>query len=357
MKFKPGDRVVFLNEKGGGVVTQVVSDKVVKVAIEDGFEIPYAITELLNVSGSNVTGSNLTEAASQKEESNPDMLPLYSIPDKVGQPKPGAYLAMIPSNQDKPLEGMLEFWIVNHSDYEMLFALYLNRSGSFHGTEYGFIKANSALYIQDVGRQDLEHWKNGLLQKVYFGAGKSKPMKPTSSPIEFKPVRTYQEENFLFDGLLKKKAIMVPLGNLSELHDETAINPLPEENLKLLQEKLHQGSSTPLPEKKISSFLDKHKVDDKIAEVDLHISELVETTYGMSNTDMLKIQMDYLKKCIDQSQVEKISKLIFIHGVGNGVLKSELHKYLRGIEGVQFYDASYARYGRGATELVFYRNS
>ncbi len=42
MKFKEGDKVVFLNEKGGGIVTRVVDEEIVHVSIEDGFEIPYA---------------------------------------------------------------------------------------------------------------------------------------------------------------------------------------------------------------------------------------------------------------------------------------------------------------------------
>ena len=40
MKFKVGDRVKFLNENGGGVVSKIVSPSMVNVAIEDGFEIP-----------------------------------------------------------------------------------------------------------------------------------------------------------------------------------------------------------------------------------------------------------------------------------------------------------------------------
>ena len=351
MKFKPGDKVIFLNEKGGGVVTQIISDKVVKVSIEDGFEIPYAVTDLLKAEG-----SNLASVAVETEEANPDLVPLYLSSTGTGRHKAGAFIAMVPSNQDKPLEGDLEFWLVNFSDYEMLFAVFQNRSGNYHGIEYGYVKANSALFLQEVGRPHLDHWKNGMLQAVYFRAGKTETLKPVSAPIEFKPVRTYQEESFLFESMLQKKAILIPLGSVTAQNQDPGEIAIHADNIKQLQEKLYEGNARPLPEKKVSSFLDKHKVDDKIAEVDLHITELVESTVGMSNSDMLNLQMDYFKKCMDQALVEKLYKVIFIHGIGNGILKNELHRYLRGITEVQFYDASYARYGRGATEVVFFRN-
>ena len=51
----------------------------------------------------------------------------------------------------------------------------------------------------------------------------------------------------------------------------------------------------------------------------------------------------------------RISKVVFIHGVGEGVLKSELH-YLFSRYPVRFYDASFKKYGLGATEVYIYQN-
>ena len=44
--------------------------------------------------------------------------------------------------------------------------------------------------------------------------------------------------------------------------------------------------------------------------------------------------------------------LVFIHGHGDGVLRSELYSLLRRYS-VQFYDGDYAKYGGGATEVIF----
>lgn len=50
MKFKVGDRVRFLNDQGGGIVTKVISSSLVNVRIEDGFEIPTVVSELIKES-------------------------------------------------------------------------------------------------------------------------------------------------------------------------------------------------------------------------------------------------------------------------------------------------------------------
>ena len=38
MKFNIGDKVSFLDEKGGGIITKIVDENIVTVEIEDGFE-------------------------------------------------------------------------------------------------------------------------------------------------------------------------------------------------------------------------------------------------------------------------------------------------------------------------------
>ena len=53
---------------------------------------------------------------------------------------------------------------------------------------------------------------------------------------------------------------------------------------------------------------------------------------------------------------KRIPKIVFIHGVGEGVLKSELH-FLFNNYPVKYYDASYQKYGLGATEVYIYQNS
>ena len=41
--------------------------------------------------------------------------------------------------------------------------------------------------------------------------------------------------------------------------------------------------------------------------------------------------------------------LVFIHGVGLGVLKEEVRSFFRNFEGLEVYDADFREYGKGAT--------
>lgn len=91
-------------------------------------------------------------------------------------------------------------------------------------------------------------------------------------------------------------------------------------------------------------------------EVDLHIHQLVKSTKGMTNYDMLTLQLDTARRQLDFAIGKRIQKMVFIHGVGEGVLKEELDTFLRRYNNVTFYDADYQKYGLGATEVYIYQN-
>lgn len=92
-------------------------------------------------------------------------------------------------------------------------------------------------------------------------------------------------------------------------------------------------------------------------EVDLHIEKLVPSYKGMSNYEILNLQMDTAKRQIEFAERKKIQKLVFIHGVGEGVLKAELDFLLGRYDNLKFYDADYQKYGLGATEVYFFQNT
>jgi len=351
--FKPGDRVNFLNEKGGGYVSRVISENLVSVSIEDGFEIPYQVSELIKVEEAT---ANALKRIEDKPEENPDLFPLYPETKKGNKLKEGAYLAIVPEDQDKLLESSLEFYLVNKTDYEMLFGVYLNKSGTYHGLEYGYLQPQSMWYLGTMKRSKIEEWVNGLVQMVFFNTGKATPLNPASATISFKPLKIYKQESFSFEEILQQKAIIVKLETTDNLILGTKIDTFDPKSLELLAEKMNENIAATQRVKQTESFLEKHKVDDRIAEVDLHINELVDNPGLFDKNQLLTLQLNYFKKCMEQANVERLSKIIFIHGIGNGTLKNEILRYLQDSEGIEVHDASYARYGLGATEVVFYRN-
>ncbi|PCJ98306.1 MAG: DNA mismatch repair protein MutS [Flavobacteriaceae bacterium] len=92
-------------------------------------------------------------------------------------------------------------------------------------------------------------------------------------------------------------------------------------------------------------------------EVDLHIQHLVKFSKGLSNYEMLNLQLETAKRQLEFAIGKRIQKVVFIHGVGEGVLKEELYYLFRRYENVKYYDADYQKYGMGATEVYIYQKS
>ncbi|NAS11352.1 Smr/MutS family protein [Poritiphilus flavus] len=91
-------------------------------------------------------------------------------------------------------------------------------------------------------------------------------------------------------------------------------------------------------------------------EVDLHIHQLTNSTKGMSNFDMLNLQLDTAKNRLEFAIRNRIQKVVFVHGVGEGVLKEELNYLFGRYDNLTYYDADYKKYGLGATEVYIYQN-
>lgn len=112
-------------------------------------------------------------------------------------------------------------------------------------------------------------------------------------------------------------------------------------------------------EPKARSFVKEKKDKREISapEFDLHIEKLVPNKRGMSNYDILTLQTETAKRHIEFAIRNRIPKIVFIHGVGEGILKAELDFLLGRYDGVDFQDANYQKYGLGATEVYFRKNN
>ena len=88
----------------------------------------------------------------------------------------------------------------------------------------------------------------------------------------------------------------------------------------------------------------------------LRIHQLTDSTKGMTNFDMMNLQLDTARRQLEFAIRKRIPKMVFIHGVGEGVLRQELETLLGRYNNIQFYDADYKTYGIGATEVRIFQN-
>ena len=95
----------------------------------------------------------------------------------------------------------------------------------------------------------------------------------------------------------------------------------------------------------------KSRKEEFVLEVDLHIEKLVKSFKHMTNFDILNLQVDTARGQLEFAIKNRIPRVVFIHGMGEGVLKEELDFLLGRYSEITFQDANYRKYGLGATEV------
>jgi len=125
------------------------------------------------------------------------------------------------------------------------------------------------------------------------------------------------------------------------------------EHVESVNEKIHAETKSKQVEDLFKKFRHIEKANIEIHEVDLHIEELIDSHRGMSNSQILSVQMANFKRELNVAIRQGSKKIIVIHGVGEGVLRTEIRKEMHHhYPEFEFHDADYRKYGYGATEIV-----
>ena len=95
-----------------------------------------------------------------------------------------------------------------------------------------------------------------------------------------------------------------------------------------------------------------------VIEVDLHIEELVPMHKHMNNREIIEVQMRTFRRCVNHAINQRFTKIVAIHGVGAGTLKTTLRTYIKEkFHYMEVMDANYKKYGQGATEILIHHSS
>ncbi|NMH27286.1 Smr/MutS family protein [Flavobacterium silvaticum] len=135
---------------------------------------------------------------------------------------------------------------------------------------------------------------------------------------------------------------LVKILNSSELYKSTGIHNIN----KIKQEKADDSPSRKPETKRV-------KGEIPPAEYDLHIEKLVKNHSRMDQSEILELQLSNARYQIESAIKKRAPKIILIHGVGEGILKSELGYLLRRYDNVTYREAAYNKYGLGAMEVSF----
>ena len=124
----------------------------------------------------------------------------------------------------------------------------------------------------------------------------------------------------------------------------TEVDKLTEDDLKKV---VTQKQDEP-----ITKVQAKNKTED-LVEVDLHINELLDDSTGVSNKEILDIQLEKVESEMRSAIQLRVKRIVFIHGLGQGVLKQEVTKLIKSkFSKYYFQDASFKESGYGATMII-----
>lgn len=348
MKVKVGDKVRFLNDVGGGVVTKVIDRLSVMVENETGFDVPVAINEIVVVEEAeayiepsrfetNTVVNNAKESDVVVDLDHifyPEVAELEESGDEIN-----ISLAFVP--QARPGNSDLNVFLINDSNYNVLYSIInLNELGETFSNKVGVLEANTKEQTESIGLQSVNQIPEYIFHFTFYKKDNFKVVEPLVKKVKINPVRFYKEKAYGENDFFNEDSIIIPL-----VFDEDKVSKL-NVSSKEIEDALKQKDQKEKNYKPVA-----RKVKEKeILEVDLHIHELLDDFRGLSNGEILEIQMEHFNARLNEALKKGPKNIVFIHGVGNGTLKLEIRKELdRKKTLLQYHDASFQEYGYGAT--------
>lgn len=255
---------------------------------------------------------------------------------------PEISLAFIPGDIRNLQTSAYDCLLINDSNYFLFYNLIVGDDRLRRSVSNGIIEPNIQEEVVTLRHEDLNDWENIRVQIVLFKRDKTyEPQQAIDTNLRIAPVKFYKLHSFTENDYFNEPAMVISLTG----------KPLPALPVDPEQLKRAMYEKEPVAQKKESR--NKISPQNGVIEVDLHIDELVDTTAGMSNADMLRMQLDKFHAVISENIRKKGQKIVFIHGKGEGVLRNEILKQLKTkYKSFYYQDASFREYGFGATMVV-----
>jgi len=346
-----GDKVRFLNNVGGGHVTAFHGKDQVLVEDENGFDVPVLITACV------VVGE--ADKRMENREPQPYLPPVKTVapPPPVVKAKPvevfietpqgerlNIYLAFLPATPKSFIQSNFEAYLINESNY----FLYLNfmscENNAWISRFHGLIEPDTKVFMEEIEKTSLNGLEHICVQMIAFKEGKSFGLKQALSiEIRLDTVKFYKLHCFTRNDFFEDDALVFPL----------VVNDQPERQTLLSASEMKDAMLTK-KEERPSRILKKPAPANNVIEIDLHINQLLDSTAGMNNADMLNCQLSKFHEIIKANAAKKGQKIVFIHGKGEGVLRAAIEKELKTTyrSRCRFQDASFREYGFGASMVI-----
>ena len=250
------------------------------------------------------------------------------------------YVAFLPDNFQNLPESRYEIYLVNDTSQTCLYSIGYDNGKENKGIIAGNCAPDDTVCIGNYSLKELEQIKFLLIQAIFYQKGTYTPKSAIDTKLKLNPVSLcktggYEHVRWFTPMVLLKTVDKENLQN-EETYELPKIMPKEQKEKAFVPEK--PAPKTGIPQ---------------VIEVDLHIDQLLETTTGMENKDILEYQLDVFHKTLEKYKLRRGQKIVFIHGKGDGVLRQRIlwelqTKYKR----FHHQDASFKQYGYGATMVT-----
>lgn len=344
MLFAIGTRVRFIHSNDEGVVTGLLGDGMVNVLLDDNFEIPAFLDDLVRADEERPTVKARIVPGKQDKPApapeRPQAESQYTIIKGAGIQVAFDPVIRNDANAEKYL-----IYLINDTNYDVLFTYGLSLEGQLKNQHNGKLNGMSTYLLgelrfddlNDTPEVDLQCWRiltDGTGPRLH----KNLKIKPkqffkrlVTAPLLNKPVHLFRVIENLKEGATRQM-------EGEDLRSYTKRKAKPVYNA-------HEET------------LDRHEVKELaefIPELDLHIEQLVENPHKLSNAEILHIQLRHFDAYIDKALRLGIKRVFVIHGIGKGRLRDAIATRLLRLPEVDTFKNEYhPRYGYGATEVIF----
>ena len=342
-----GDRVRFLNTTGGGVVKRIEGN--IAYVDDDGFETPTLLKELVVVAPAEETARKVAATAEAVEAAPVATAPAAqpAVEETPEGEKLNIVLAYEPVDVKHLSTSGFDTYLVNDSNYYLYFT-YMTRSDTASGwtTRYaGLVEPSMQVFLEQITPGDLAGMDRLAVQIMAFKMQKEFKLKNPvgiEMPLpgaKFFKLHCFRPSTYFDNDVLKIDLVINDAPRARQIVDSGS-----------LEQALKEKKMADRPAKKPVT---KRTVRPEVIEVDLHINQLLDNTAGLSNADMLNIQVDEFRRVMDENLRHKGQKIVFVHGKGEGVLRQALLKELKyRYKSCRVQDASFREYGFGATQVT-----
>lgn len=337
MKYQIGDIVLILHSNEEGRVVDIINDKMLMVDVK-GVSFPVYMDQVDFPYFRRFTEKKLFPAKKEKQ-----------FVDDIRKEKPsqdkrtadGVWLTFLPVMDTDEFGDVvveeLKLHLINRTETPYKFVYKLHFFGKPDFELKNTIQPFEDFYLHDVEFADLNDSPSFEFDFSLLQPDKKKA------------------EHFESSVKLKPKQLFAKIEELKEKNQATFSQRLFENYPdKVIEDTVEMGKLAAKGYKIYEASKARQHLEPARSVIDLHIEKLTDDYRRMSNYEIVSLQLKTFEKYYHLAVAHHQPSLIVIHGVGEGVLRDEIHDILRLKKEVKsFVNQYHPNFGYGATEIFF----